>query len=370
MIGGHFAVDYCSGIWPVFKTLAGLDIAAAGLIATAGSMAGNGLQLLFGMLADRGRRKHLIVVGVAAASAVTFVPWAVRSYTLMAFMVLLTNLGSAAFHPAATGAAGMLSRKRTGFMIAVFLAGGYGGYSLSQLLFSSLYSRSPALTPLLALLPLGMAAAIAAGLKKTTAAPRRVQTVGWAALRPHLRPLAPLFSAQALAGAMNVSLIFLLPDLLVSRRAPAWIVQGGGHFALVAGGCLSLLPAGHAADRLGARRVLVLANVATGLLMALLLHRGDVSLVDLALITGIGAFNGMNNVVAIAEGNRLVPGQASGVSALLMGMPWCVAAVGPVVAGVLADPARGGTPASALLWFLWLIPLTLLASALVRPRTE
>jgi hypothetical protein len=24
---GHFAVDCCAGIWPVFKTLAGLDLA-------------------------------------------------------------------------------------------------------------------------------------------------------------------------------------------------------------------------------------------------------------------------------------------------------------------------------------------------------
>ena len=76
----------------------------------------------------------------------------------------------------------------------------------------------------------------------------------------------------------------------------------------------------------------------------------------------------MNGVVAISEGNRLLPGQASGVSALLMGMPWCIAALGPVVAGLLADPARGGTPAGALGWFLLLMPFTLAASLLVRPR--
>jgi FSR family fosmidomycin resistance protein-like MFS transporter len=53
LVGGHFAVDCCTGIWPVFKTLAHLDIVRAGLIATAGSMAGNGLQVAFGLLADR-----------------------------------------------------------------------------------------------------------------------------------------------------------------------------------------------------------------------------------------------------------------------------------------------------------------------------
>jgi hypothetical protein len=77
---------------------------------------------------------------------------------------------------------------------------------------------------------------------------------------------------------------------------------------------------------------------------------------------------GVNNIAAVAEGNRLLPGQASAVSALLMGLPWCVAALGPVVAGVLADPARGGTPAGALAWFLLLMPLGLAAALGVRPR--
>ena len=127
LAGGHCAVDCCSGIWPVFKTLAHLDIATAGLIATIGSVAGNGLQLAFGVLADRGFRKRLIVTGVALAGTVTLTPWAVRSYPIMGALVLVTNVGSAAFHPAATGAAASLSRRRVGFMIAVFLAGGYLG---------------------------------------------------------------------------------------------------------------------------------------------------------------------------------------------------------------------------------------------------
>jgi hypothetical protein len=51
-----------------------------------------------------------------------------------------------------------------------------------------------------------------------------------------------------------------------------------------------------------------------------------------------------------------------------MGLPWCVAALGPVVAGVLADPSRGGTPAGALGWFMLLMPLGLVAAVRVRPR--
>ena len=367
LVGGHCAVDCCSGIWPVFKTLAHLDLATAGLIATIGSMAGNGLQIAFGVLADRGWRKRLIVTGVAAAGTVTLAPWAVRSYPMMGALVLVTNVGSAAFHPSATGAAANLSRRRVGFMIAVFLAGGYLGYSLSQVLFSAVYDSAPTLTPVIALLPLTMAVAIAFGLPPSREAHPQ-PGVQWRALRGHLGRLAPLFAVQAFASAVNVSLIFLLPDLLVSRHAAPWIVRGGGHFALIAGGCLSLVPAGQASDRWSARRMLVFANLTTALALGLLLTRRGASTLDLVLVMAVGAFNGINNVTAVAEGNRLLPGQASGVSALLMGLPWSVAALGPVIAGVLADPARGGTPAGALGWFMLLMPLGLVAGLRVRPR--
>lgn len=367
LAGAHAAVDCCSGIWPVFKTLARLDIATAGLIATIGSMTGNGLQIVFGLLADRGWRKRLIVTGVAVAGAVTLAPWAVRSYPIMGALVLTTNVGSAAFHPSATGAAASLSRRRVGFMIALFLSGGYLGYSLSQLLFSAVYRSAHALTPVIALLPLAMAGAIAAGLPVSGQA-RPQPVVPWRTLHGHARSLAPLFAVQTLAGTVNISLVFLLPDLLESRHAAPWIVGGGGHFALIAGGALSLLPAGHASDRWSARRMLVFANVTTALALGLLLLRDRASALDLLVVTAVGAFNGVNNIAAVSEGNRLLPGQASAVSALLMGLPWCVAALGPVVAGVLADPSRGGTPAGALGWFMLLMPLGLVAALRVRPR--
>jgi MFS family permease len=212
-----------------------------------------------------------------------------------------------------------------------------------------------------------MAGAIAAGLPASSEA-RPQRGVEWRTLRGHARSLAPLFAVQTLAGAVNVSLVFLLPDLLETRHAAPWIVGGGGHFALVAGGCLSLLPAGQASDRWSARRLLVFANLATALALGVLLLRDSTSTLDLLVVTAVGAFNGINSIAAVAEGNRLLPGQASAASALLMGLPWCVAALGPVVAGVLADPARGGTPAGALGWFMLLMPLGLVAALRVRSR--
>jgi FSR family fosmidomycin resistance protein-like MFS transporter len=209
---GHFAVDCCTGIWPVFKTLAHLDIAKAGLIATVGSMSGNALQVGFGVLADRGWRKHLLVAGPLLAGAVTLAPWA-SSYAVMFFLVFVTYVGSAAFHPSGTGAAAAISRRRTGFVIGLFLAGGYAGYSVSQLLFSAVYGKAPHLSAVILLVP--ASAALAIGLLVPNVARLDRPRVGtWGTLRPHLPPLVVLFLVQVLTTGINVAVVFLLPDLL------------------------------------------------------------------------------------------------------------------------------------------------------------
>ncbi|MCU0292752.1 MAG: MFS transporter, partial [Thermoanaerobaculaceae bacterium] len=250
---GHLAVDCCTGIWPVFKTLAHLDLVKAGMIATVGSMTANGLQLVFGTLADRGWRKRLLIGGMTVAGAVTLVPW-VGSYALMFALQLATALGSAAFHPAGTGAAAEVSRSRTGVMIGIFLSGGYLGYACSQLIFSAIYLRAPRLTPVILVIPLAVAAGLAMLLPGASPDPSSAPRPR-PALFPREPRLVPLFAVQLFATAASQSLVFLLPDLMEARQAPHWIVNGGAHFGLVAGSCLALLPAGHLADRWGARRV-------------------------------------------------------------------------------------------------------------------
>ncbi|MBI5547478.1 MAG: hypothetical protein HY901_26650, partial [Deltaproteobacteria bacterium] len=152
LAGGHLAVDCCTGIWPVYKTLAHLDLHLAGAIATAAGMIANGLQIAFGILGDRGHSRALLVVGVLLSSAVTFVPYT-SHYGLLFALVLLTAVGSAAFHPVGAGAAGSLSRRRTGVLMATFLAGGYVGYSLSQVAFTAAWRRAPGATALLSVFP-------------------------------------------------------------------------------------------------------------------------------------------------------------------------------------------------------------------------
>jgi MFS family permease len=186
----------------------------------------------------------------------------------------------------------------------------------------------------------------------------------------HSRMLGTLFSIQVFASSLNVGLIFLLPDFLKERGAESWVLFGGGHAALVLGGSLALLPAGAAADKWGARFVLIAFNVLAGALFASLLFGSGGTWSTLMLLTAFGAANGANNVVSVSEGNRFLPGQSGAVSALLMGLPWCFAGLAPLIVGHAANPVHGGNPTYALTGLGTMAAGSLIASALLPKRNR
>ncbi len=359
---GHAAVDSCTGIWPAYKTLAGLDLARAGLIATVAGFAGNALQLLFGFLADRGLRRIVLCAGACASGAVAVVSLT-DDATAHLLLVLLTMLGSGAFHPTAAGAAGTMGGARKGAFVGLFLASGYVGYALSQLVFTTLYAISPYATVVMMVFPIATGVAIALCPPPVTTAPASSARELVSAVLRELPRLSPLFIVQLLSTIINLALVFLLPDLLSARGAPSWMVTGGGHAALVVGGCLALIPSGQLADRFGARRVLLYSNLLSGAALAALLVFREPAVV-LAWVGVFGVLNGATNVVVVAEGNRRLPAQAAVASALLMGLPWCIGSLAPAVAGFLAAPSRHGTPMVAL----WVMGLTVPLAALVAAR--
>jgi FSR family fosmidomycin resistance protein-like MFS transporter len=345
---GHLAVDLCIGIWPVYKTLAGIDLTIAGLIATVAGVLSNGLQLIFGVMADRGRQKLLLVGGLLLAGVITFIP-RVHSLPLIAVLVLASSIGSSAFHPTATGTASMLAPARAGVMVGLFLTGGYVGFAMSQWMFTFIYRTTGGATEIMFAVPL--LTAIAMAWRIETVPRRALSLAGWGkTFAQHFRSLGLLFTIQVCASSLNTGLIFLLPDFLRERGAPDWMLYGGGHAALVMGAALALIPAGHAADRLGARRVLVFLNIAAGILFAWLLLGPCGTWSRLLILAALGAANGGNNVVLVSEGNRSLPGQTGGVSALLMGVPWCIASLMPFIVGHLANPVHGGNTTFALSW--------------------
>lgn len=336
---GHFFIDIMIGFWPVYKTIAELDLAIAGIISAACALFGEGMQIIFGPLCDRGYRKQLVYLGLGGAIASTFLAYT-TSYGCLFFLFLATCLGSGAFHPAAISWMGGLTSERKGVFITFFAMGGAVGMACSQLIFSTLFFDLAGHTAIAALPILILSLFIAfKALKMPENRPQINRPSSFSIFKSFFKrkELRLLYFSQISSQTLLWGFLFLLPDILTARGYNPWISLGGGHMLFVLGGACMMVPAGSLADRFSCRNVLLGAMSVSALLSYIFLFNPDLpqSMVLLLLFT-IGAALGVINPVAIAFGTRLEPHHPGMISAFLMGLVWCVSeGLGQAGGGIL-----------------------------------
>jgi FSR family fosmidomycin resistance protein-like MFS transporter len=245
-------------------------------------------------------------------------------------------VGSAAFHPQAVAAAGVVSGERRGFGISVFIFGGSVGFALGPLaiigavhlwgLERSYYAMIPGL---LSVLLLGLY------LKAPSGAPNRGRMLSLAtSFRGAHRSMALLFSIAVIREFTRIAVVTFLPIFLTMQGGS--LAAGGITLALFSmAGALGGMVGGSLSDAWGRKTVIL----ASGLLCVPLLHGmfltdGLVSL--LFLVLAAGTLSGANSVV-IAFAQELVPSRAGTASSLVMGLGWGVAGVLLIGFGTLAE---------------------------------
>lgn len=100
---GHFVTDVYQGalpaILPFLKERLALSYSMAGIILFASNFTSSVIQPLFGLLSDRKGRPFLLPVGcLAAGISFSLIPL-FPHYAAILFLVTLSGLGVAAFHP-------------------------------------------------------------------------------------------------------------------------------------------------------------------------------------------------------------------------------------------------------------------------------
>ena len=355
----HLFVDFFSGIWPIYKTMAAVDIATAGFIAGITGFMGESLQIFFGHLCDRGHRKKILIFGLVLTTSIVWITFCqdISSYF---FTLLLLTIGSGAFHPAAAGLASSLSRFSKGKTILFFSSGGAIGLAISQLVFSSLFQTSGHILHLI--VPVVFVALFIYFYRfPDIRSSRPMQSLrDIFSSTPHLRrPLFLLYTSQVANQAIVMSFTFLLPDVLALRGCHTWFCHGGGHLCFISGAVLSLIPAGFLCDRLGHRRVLLTVLTASiCLLYFFLAQQSPSTFFTVTLLLTLGAFAGTINPIIISWGNHLVPDSPSTISAFLMGFAWCIGNLGPMLAGfIVKGLEKGYVPALAIMGISFFICL-------------
>jgi|GEM_PF-795173 len=351
---GHFFVDVMIGIWPVYKSLAQIDLAQAGLIAAGGAFIGEGSQLFFGSLSDKGYRHICIMLGIFMAAAAIFLSYT-TSIALLFILFMVTCIGSGCFHPSAASLVNTMIPSKRNILMTVFASGGSLGLACSQLIFMKTYYGTDGQTIWLAA-PIVL---LVIGLLFFWPAKENNGMVYHKNPKPKIKEylsffkhpiLRSLYLSQVANQSLYWGMIFILPDVLKTFSYPNWICYGVGHFCFILGGALMMIPGGYLADRYSPRTLMLVLGVLGMVCFYTVLLFGAFSMwLVLPVLVVLGPCLAVMNPVAVSFGVKLVPHSPGAVSAFLMGLVWCISeALGPGGVGIMSKFFTDYAPVKAL----------------------
>jgi FSR family fosmidomycin resistance protein-like MFS transporter len=336
---GHAATDFANGalpaLLPFLKERFSLSYAAVGGIVFASQASSSLVQPLFGLWSDRRGAQWLLPAGVAVTGAGIALAADAPSYWLVVFLVALSGLGSAAFHPEGSKFARFVSGRRRASGMALFSIGGNVGYALGPLATTAVVTALGLRGGLLLALPclLAATATLAVAPYLRTFAPKR-EAAHAAAGEDDRRAMKLLLSVIALRSVAWFALITFVP---LWEVALGHSKSHGNHLLalmLLAGG-VGTLALGPLADRIGRRAVLLGSVAATGpLLLAYVLAGGVAGIVALVLVGAcvVGTFG-----VTMVMGQEYMPRHLGTASGLVIGLSVGLGGVAAVALGALAD---------------------------------
>lgn len=347
---------FLAALMPLLIDRFGLSLAMAGLLSSIRSSAASFTQPVVGHMADRIGPRWLVLLGPAMTCTAMSLLGVLPSYTAVAAALALAGLGTAAFHPAAASLAGSAAERR-GLAVSVFSAGGTVGVAIGPALIAALVGRfGLSVTPALLLPAWGLVGLLIARMPELA---RGAQTARLKLrTHPQTRHLAKLWGIAVLREFVGTSYMSFLSVLWVGRGAS--VTLGGLSLTVFAlAGAVGGVVGGRLSDRLGRRRVIVGALLASvPFLYLFLLTNGLLSMAFL-IVGGLALL--ASNPVSVAFAQELFPEHRGVVSGLVMGFAWGVGALLITLVGYLGDLLGLETA-------LGLVTACLLPAALVATR--
>src|SRR5690348_4523088 len=336
---GHFATDFANGalpaLLPFLRDRFSLSYTAVGAVILASQASSSLIQPLFGLWSDRRGAMWLLPAGVAVAGVGIAVAADAPSYWLVLLLVLVSGVGSAAYHPEGSKFAGFVSGRKRASGMSWFSIGGNLGFGLGPIVTTAVVVAFGLRGGLLLAIP-GLAVALAL-------------LVG----ASYLRGFAPASgAARASSGRDDLHAMKLLLGVIALRSVawfglitfvPLWEVSlghskaHGNHLLslmLLAGG-VGTLAAGPLADRFGRRPVLIACSAATAPLILVFVIVGGVP--GAIALAGVGVSVIATFGVTMVMSQEYLPRHIGMASGLSIGLSIGLGGVGAVALGAVAD---------------------------------
>ncbi len=289
------------------------------------------LQPLFGILADHFGGKLFVISGlvlcVGTASLIGLSP----NVWILIGLVLLSGLGSTAYHPQALAAARSISGRRHAQGMAVFLVGGELGRGCWPLLASLIVVHLGLARLWLIAIPTAMT--IPWLLRIVPTQPARPLSRGSISIRAHLKPFLILVGFSAFRNFAVFGAIAFIPIMWHLRGGS--LIQGAGILTtLLVTGIIGQMAGGTAADKWGRRHVLMASSAAMLVLLPVLPHLGGAWLYIVAGLLGIACFSTYSSTLII--GQDIFPENRAMGSGIALGFSNAIGAIGLFPLGYVA----------------------------------
>ncbi len=336
---GHCATDFAGGALPallpffVDKFDLSYTLAAAAMLASA--ISSSVVQPLFGLWSDRRGAIWLLPAGVLLAGVGMALASVSPNYVVVLLFVVVSGLGTAAFHPEGSKFAAFAGGRRRASAMSLFSIGGNVGYALGPTIATplvlafglrgGLFLAVPAIVVAVVLLRI---APFLGSLASETG--RRIQSTD----PDRVGALLLLLGVIAFRSVSWFGLVTFVPLYEVSLgHSKAY----GNHLLslmLLAGG-LGTLAAGPLADRFGRRPVLLVSTAATAPLILVFVAVGGIP--GAIALAGVGiAVIGTFGVTMVMS-QEYLPRHIGMASGLSIGLSIGLGGIGAIALGAIAD---------------------------------
>ena len=262
IVTGHFVHDvftaFVPPLLPLIREKLAADYAAIGGLAVFMQVPSL-LQPFIGHAADRISLRYFIILAPAVTASVCSLLGMANGYALLALLLFVAGLSSAAFHAPAPAMIGRISGNRVGTGMSFFMAAGELGRTVGPLLVIAAVSWF-GLEGIWRVAVFGWLASIFLywRLRGVSAKPAQGRLLSLQQLLPAARKVyPPLLWIMAARVFMSISMTTYLPIFMQDVKGYEFEIAGLSLTLLEGAGVLGALTMGTASDWLGRRKILI-----------------------------------------------------------------------------------------------------------------
>ncbi|MBN2410341.1 MFS transporter [candidate division KSB1 bacterium] len=336
----HFINDIYPGfippLLPLLMSRVGFGLSAAGVLVSIMSVFNSLAQPFFGHIADRSKTPYLVIFGpMVTAVFMGFIGF-LNSYESILLFVILSSLGTAAFHPQAAVYAGRAGGNKSGLGMSIFVTGGSAGHALGPIIIVpivTLWGLKSALSTVFLGLTISVILFYTLPKLRYISAKDSYQIVRNGYARPRYA-IAFLWIIVTIRAFIICAFITFLP-IYLHNKSYSLFLSGSAITVFELSGSVGALVAGSMSDFFGRKKIIVFSLVFA--LPGLFLFLKFTGILSFVFLAAAGLFIYSSIPVAIIMAQELFPARVNTVSSFMMGVSWGVGGLLVAPFGILAD---------------------------------